>query len=221
MIIDYETYWNPADGGNLDRLVELFDEVSPSYRAVVFPPSSDVHPQNKGLHEAVSAFPQRERFVPCAYINPNLYGAVEELETAVERYGFRGMKLMPTIHNYNVDSEVTRPVMEKARDLGIPVTIHSSGDGGYPRLISNLAAEHPAVEAGRLHDNIYFGLSLVVEPPYIDKIAGEVGADRLIYGSNAGGGIPRIGLIVYDYTHLTEDEKELAKGKNLARLLDL
>ncbi len=238
LIIDYETYWNPADGGNLDRLVELFDDVSPNYRAVVFPPSGDVHPQNRGLHEAISAFPQRERFVPCAYINPNLYSAVEELETAVESYGFRGMKLMPTIHKYNVDSEVTRPVMEKARDLGIPVTIHSSGDGGYPRLISNLAAEHPevpiimdhsgyryfqeeAIEAGRLHDNIYFGLSLVVEPPYIDKIAGGVGADRLIHGSNAAGGIPRIGLMVYDYTHLTDDEKELAKGKNLARLLGL
>jgi predicted TIM-barrel fold metal-dependent hydrolase len=238
LIIDYETYWNPTNGGNLDRLVELFDEASPNYRAVVFPPSRDVHPRNRALHEALSAFSQREKFVPCAYINPNLYGAVEELEIAVESYGFRGMKLMPTIHKYNVDSEVTRPVMEKARDLGIPVTIHSSGDGGYPRLIANLAAEHPevpiimdhsgyryfqeeAIEAGRFHDNIYFGLSLVVEPPYINKIAAEIGADRLIYGSNAAGGIPRIGLIVFEYTHLTKEEKELAKGKNLARLLGL
>jgi len=238
MILDYETYWNPAGGGNLERLIELFDEASPDYRAVLFPPSRDVHPRNRGLHEALAAFPQRERFVPCAYINPNLYDAVGELETAVERYGFRGMKLMPTIHRYNVDSEVTRPVMEKARDLGIPVTIHSSGDGGYPRLISRLAGEHPevpiimdhsgyryfqgeAIEAGKANENIYFGLSLVAEPPFIDRIAAEVGADRLIFGSNAAGGIPRIGLMVFDYTNLTEEEKALAKGKNLARLLGL
>jgi predicted TIM-barrel fold metal-dependent hydrolase len=238
MILDYETYWNPEGGGNLERLVELFDEASPDYRAVLFPPSRDLHPRNRGLHEALAAFPTRERFIPCAYINPNLYDAAGELETAVESYGFRGMKLMPTIHRYNVDSEVTRPVMEKARDLGIPVTIHSSGDGGYPPLISRLAGEHPevpiimdhsgyryfqgeAIEAGRLHDNIYYGLSLVAEPAYIDRIAGEVGADRLIYGSNAAGGIPRIGLMVFEYTHLTEEEKKLAKGKNLARLLGL
>jgi hypothetical protein len=238
MILDYETYWNPEGGGNLERLVELFDEASPDYRAVVFPPSRDVHPRNRGLHEALAAFPERGRFVPCAYINPNLYDAVEELETAVESYGFRGMKLMPTIHRYNVDSEVTRPVMEKARDLGIPVTIHSSGDGGYPPLISRLADEHPevpiimdhsgyryfqgeAIEAGKLHDNIYYGLSLVAEPAYIDRIAGEVGADRLIFGSNAAGGIPRIGLMVFEYTGLTEEEKKLATGKNLARLLGL
>jgi predicted TIM-barrel fold metal-dependent hydrolase len=202
MILDYETYWNPADGGNLGRLIELFDEVNEDYKAVLFPPSRDVHPRNGELHEALAAFPERERFIPCAYINPNIYDAAGELETAVESYGFRGMKLMPTIHRYNVDSEVTRPVMEKARDLEIPVTIHSSGEGGYPRLISKLAGEHPvvpiimdhsgyryfqgeAIEAGKLHENIYYGLSLVAEPAYIDRIAGEVGADRLIFGSNA------------------------------------
>ena len=238
MILDYETYWNPAGGGSLERLIELFDEASPDYRAVLFPPSRDLHPRNQELHEALAAFPERERFIPCAYINPNLYDAVEELETAVESYGFRGMKLMPTIHRFNVDSEVTRPVMEKARDLGIPVTIHSSGEGGYPRLISKLAGEFPevslimdhsgyryfrgeAIEAGKANENIYFGLSLVAEPPFIDLIASEVGADRLIFGSNAAGGIPRIGLMVFDYTNLTEEEKELAKGKNLARLLGL
>ncbi|KKK96071.1 hypothetical protein LCGC14_2666460 [marine sediment metagenome] len=69
--------------------------------------------------------------------------------------------------------------------------------------------------------DIYYGLSLVAEPAYIDRIAGEVGADRLIFGSNAAGGGPRIGLMVFEYTRLTEEEKKLATGKNLARLLGL
>jgi predicted TIM-barrel fold metal-dependent hydrolase len=238
MILDYETYWNPEGGGNLERLVQLFDEASEDYRAVLFPPSHYIHPMNRELHEAIDSFPQRERFIPCAYINPNLYDAVEQLETAVESYGFKGIKLMPTIHRFNVDSEVTRPVMEKARDLGVPVTIHSSGEGGYPQLISKLAGEYPevpiimdhsgyryfrgeAIEAGKANENVNFGLSLVAEPSYIDLIASEVGADRLIFGSNAVGGIPKIGLMVFEYTNLTEDEKKLAKGKNLARLLGL
>ena len=84
MILDYETYWNPEGGGNLGRLIELFDEAGPDYRAVLFPPSRDVHPRNRGIDEALAAFPDRDRFIPCAYINPNLYDAVDELETAVE-----------------------------------------------------------------------------------------------------------------------------------------
>jgi predicted TIM-barrel fold metal-dependent hydrolase len=238
LILDYETYWNPEGGGNLRRLVELFDEVSRDYRAVLFPPSTDQLPRNRELLEALDGFPDRDRFVPCAYINPNLYGAVEALETAVDQYGFGGMKLMPTIHRYNVDSLVAHPVMGKANDLGVPVTIHSSGEGGYPRLIAKLADAFPdvpiimdhsgyryfqaeALETGRGHENVYFGLSLVSEPGYIDRIASEVGADRLIFGSNAQGGIPRIGVMVFEYTGLTEEEKRLALGENLARLLKL
>jgi len=130
LIVDYETYWNPEGGGsgNLGLIVRLFDEVSRDYRAVLFPPSRTVRPMNRELHGALGGFLERDRFIPCAYINPNRYDAVDELEASVKEYGFRGMKLMPTIHRYNVDSVVTHPVMEKAGELDIPVTIHSSGE---------------------------------------------------------------------------------------------
>ena len=239
-IFDYETYWNPESKGfgNLNRLLELFDEVSPNYRAVLFPPSGTVHPMNKEMHAALNDFQNKNRFIPCAYINPNLYDSVEELEISVREYRYKGMKLMPTIHRYNADCIVTHPVMKKARDLGIPVTIHSSSEGCYPNLIGKLAEEFPdvpiimdhsgyryfqkeALEVGKKHKNIYFGLSLVTEPGYVDEIAVKIGAERIIYGSNAVGGIPKIGLMVYEYTKLTEEQKKLALGRNLARLLKI
>ncbi|MCJ7610058.1 amidohydrolase family protein [Candidatus Bathyarchaeota archaeon] len=239
-ILDYETYWSPDPKGlgNLDRLVDLFNEVSRDYRVVLFPPSGSIHPMNREMHDALSAFSEKDRFIPCAYINPNLYDAVEELDTAVNEYGFRGMKLMPTIHRYNVDCVVTHPIMRKARDLAIPVTIHSSSEGCYPQLIGRLAESFPdvpiimdhsgyryfqaeALEVGRRHKNLYFGLSLVTEPAYIDQVSSKIGVDKLIYGSNAPAGIPKIGLMVYEYTELATEEKELALGKNLAGLLRL
>ena len=239
-ILDYETYWRPGAGrfGNLDTLIRLFDEVSKEYRAVIFPPSSDIHPKNKEMFEALKEYSQKDRFIPCAYINPNLYDAVEELERAVKRYGFKGVKLMPTIHRYLVDSSVTHPVMEKCRELEIPVTIHSSGEGGYPSLISKLGEVFPdvsiimdhsgyryysreALETGRKNDNIYFGMSCVIEPSYIDRVAEEIGVEKVIFGSNAQGGIPKIGVLVYQYTSLSEEDKALAFGKNLVRLLKI
>jgi predicted TIM-barrel fold metal-dependent hydrolase len=234
-ILDYETYWRLGAGkfGNLNTLIRLFDEVSKEYRAVIFPPSSHIHPKNKELFEALKDYPQKDRFIPCAYINPNLYDAVEELERAVKGYGFRGMKLMPTIHRYLVDSSVTHPVMEKCRELDIPVTIHSSGQGGYPNLISKLAEVFPdvtiimdhsgyryfsreALEAGRKNENIYFGMSCVIEPSYVNRVAEEIGVEKVIFGSNAQGGIPKIGVMVYQYTRLSEEDKALALGSNLA-----
>lgn len=242
MILDYETYWNPPQGagghGNLPRLVEMFNEVTPDYRAVLFPPSGNIHPLNRELFEALQGYPDSGRFIPCAYINPNLYDAVDQLEEAVNVFGFKGMKLMPTIHRYNVDSIVTHPVMELAGKHGIPVTIHSSGEGGYPAQIGVLADSFPevpiimdhsgyryfqrqALEAGVSHENLYFGLSLVVEPGFIETIAERIGPDKLIYGSNATGGIPKIGVMVFNYTGLSESEKEMALGKNLSKLLKL
>ena len=236
-IVDYETYWRPSDTfGNLDILVQLFNEVNEVYRAVIFPPSADVHPKNEELSHALTKYSYRDRFIPCAYINPTLYTAVNELEVAVNTYKFRGMKLMPTIHRYNIDSYLVDPVMSKCHELKIPVTIHSSGEGGYPQLISQLAKRFPeipiimdhsgyryfqrqALQAGKENENLYFGTSCVIEPTYIDRIAQEVGVDKIIYGSNAQGGIPKIGLMVFEYTHLSEAEKSMALGQNLLKLL--
>jgi predicted TIM-barrel fold metal-dependent hydrolase len=239
-ILDYETYWRPGSGqfGNLDALIRLFDEVSDDYRAVIFPPSADIHPKNKELFAALKDYPQKDRFIPCAYINPNLYDAVDELACAVQEYGFRGVKLMPTAHRYLIDSQVTHPVMEKCRELDLPVTIHSSSEGGYPHLISKLAAafsevpiimdhsgyryfQREALEAGRQNENLYFGLSCVIEPSYIDRVAKEIGVEQVIFGSNAQGGIPKIGVLVFHYTRLSEADKALALGKNLARLFKI
>jgi predicted TIM-barrel fold metal-dependent hydrolase len=237
LIVDYETYWrSEGKWGNLDVLIQLFNEVSDSYQAVIFPPSADIHPKNKELAEALSEYRSKDRFIPCAYINPTLYSAVDELETAIKTYGFHGMKLMPTIHRYNIDSHLVDPVMSKCHELKIPVTVHSSGEGGYPQLISQLAKRFPevpiimdhsgyryfqrqALQAGKDNDNLYFGTSCVIEPTYIDRIAHEIGVDKIIYGSNAQGGIPKIGLMVFEYTHLSEAEKALALGQNLLKLL--
>ena len=236
-IVDYETYWR-LDGqyGNLETLLTLFDEVSTHYNAVIFPPSAHIHPKNKELYDAIHQYSQKDRFIPCAYINPTLYSAVDELEIAIKTYGFHGMKLMPTIHRYNIDSHLVDPVMSTCHELKIPVTIHSSGEGGYPQLISQLAKRFPevpiimdhsgyryfqrqALQAGKENDNLYFGTSCVIEPTYIDRIAQEIGVDKIIYGSNAQGGIPKIGLMVFEYTHLSEAEKALALGQNLLKLL--
>jgi len=78
-----------------------------------------------------------------------------------------------------------------------------------------------AVEAGKKYKNLYFGMSLVIEPDYIDEVAEKIGPERIIHGSNAESGIPKIGLRVYEYTKLSKEEKEMVLSKNLARLLKI
>ncbi|NIN98065.1 MAG: hypothetical protein GTN93_23510, partial [Anaerolineae bacterium] len=68
------------------------------------------------LAETLDASPSaRERFIPCAWLNPQ-FGeeAVRELEVAVKEWGCRGLKLMPTHHNFRAVSEVSYPLMRVA-----------------------------------------------------------------------------------------------------------
>jgi predicted TIM-barrel fold metal-dependent hydrolase len=238
MILDYETYWRENGAyGNLDMLVKLFDEVSKDYRAVIFPPAT-IYPKNREMFKALRAYPASSRFIACAFINPTIKTALQELDIAIRKYCYKGLKLMPRIHRYNVDSLLLDPIIEKAREFRIPVTIHSSDEGGYPWQIEKLAERFPdipiimdhagyrsyqieAIEAAKRRGNLYLGTSLITEPRSIERMVSEVGADRVVFGSNADTGIPRIGVLVFEYTRLSQMEKDLILGKNLARLLNL
>ena len=108
-------------------------------------------------------------------MNPNLgQEALDEFERVVRDEGMQGLKLMAPQHGYQISSAVCDPLMETARSLGIPVTIHSQGTPAHPLEIAELAKRHPevpmimdhmghrywvnqALQAARACDNFFFG----------------------------------------------------------------
>ena len=64
-----------------------------------------------------------DRIIPFTWIEPNLPGAVEELERAVADLGCKGVKMIPN-HWYPTD-EAVFPVYEKAGELGVPLICHA------------------------------------------------------------------------------------------------
>ena len=61
----------------------------------------------------------------CALVHPTEPEPISQVKFAAEEWGMSGIKLMPAIHNYNVDDPIVRPVVEAARDYGLIVSIHS------------------------------------------------------------------------------------------------
>ena len=59
-----------------------------------------------------------------------------EEDEAVRTLGFKGLKLMPSVYGYPIESAVVDPVMRKAAELRIPVTIHSGGIHCMPAEIA-------------------------------------------------------------------------------------
>jgi hypothetical protein len=210
---------------------------------VVFPGGVPADPRELNAHLLNEARGE-ERILPGCLINPTMGpDALDDLRRCVDR-GARTVKLMAAAHRYRIDSPCTDPVMELARELGIPATIHSGSplSGCSPAYIGELAERHPdvtiimdhmgyrewvrlAVQAAVENPNIYLGTTLIAaaEPITIKNVVleGRVGADRIVFGSNSPAGVATHGVNGIRDVGFAPADEALILGENLRRIYGL
>jgi uncharacterized protein len=251
MIIDCELYYHGSDAAapssrdaaavevdRLDALCALCREAGVD-RAVLMP-APTFRPRNRLVAGALdAAAASRGRFLGCALINPHFgEDAVAELERAVREWGFRAAKLMPTLHAVNLVGALAHPVMRKAGELGVPVTIHSGESPAHPLEIGVLAEAFPdvpvimdhmgyrnhvgaAIAAAKRAPNLYLMTTAVMEPRCIRDAVRELGAERVVFGSNGPSVPPAVQLAVIRRAELAPADERKVLGENAARLLRL
>ena len=202
---------------------------------------SDPREENAGLLREVKG---ESRILPGALINPTMGNlATDDLNRCVDQ-GARTVKLMAAGHRYHLDSACVDPVMELANSLRIPATIHSGSpmSGCSPEFIGTLAKRHPdvtiimdhmgyrewigqAVQAAAENTQIYLGTTLIAaaEPISVKGVArgGQVGADRIVFGSNAPSGVAAHGVNGIRNIGFTDEEESLILGENFKRIYGL
>jgi uncharacterized protein len=226
-----------------DVLVEEMDRHGVDV-AACFPraePNTDYYQPNSYILDAAAQHPGR--IAPYARVNP-YFGqrCLDQLDEFVER-GAVAIKLHPfkDFGATAVNSDVVLPIIEYAAARGLPVMFHSGGVwNGTPALIGDLAYRYPEANfilghsGGDLeHDaiviarrlpsrNFYFDTAGVHNPGTVTLIAGEVGTDRIVYGSDRPS-VPfgfELGKVIR-YTGLDSAAIAAALGGNLAALLGL
>jgi len=244
-VADFETYM-PAEfngkpygkAGVLATADEAGIDVCVLFMGGVPP---DPREGNADLMKTVKGEP---RILPGALINPTMGpDACDDLKRCVDA-GARTVKLMAAIHRYRIDSPCVDPVMELAKSLEIPATIHSGSpmSGCSPEYIGSLAKRHPdvtiimdhmgyrewtglAVQAAVENPQIYLGTTLIAaaEPISIKNIArgGQVGANRIVFGSNSPSGDAVHGVNGIRNIGFTEEETALILGENLKKIYGL
>lgn len=142
--------------------------------------------------------------------NPN---AVADFEKYVTEYGMRGLKLHPRHQGLSADDERIVPVVEKAAELGVPVTMcgslwkHAPLRNQQPINVDVLAKRVPEAKIIIAHgggfkfmdafvvavanDNVYLETSISMkyfaETPFEDQYMftlHKIGAHRVIFGSD-------------------------------------
>ena len=230
MRMDFEIYLAP--GYSPEDILALEDRAGIDMAVVM--PNIEEKCDNEGLAKAIKGC---DRLIGCVCVNPN-YGteAVEELERAVTEWGLRGLKLMAARQRYFVGSAVVNAVMDKARELGIPTTIHSGRSPCHPDDIARVAKDYPevpiimdhmgypgatraALDAARDCPNISLGTTRIgFEPAQVGAAVEAVGPERIVFGSNGPSIWPDLALESIHRLGLGDEAEALIFGENLARI---
>jgi predicted TIM-barrel fold metal-dependent hydrolase len=167
----------------------------------------DCFENNKKLKAAIDKDRNR-KYIPFAIVNPLDNNPFETAELQ-ERYGFKGIKLIPPAHNYAYDVPSCLKTMENAESLGMPVMLHSgfgvnaslkriekliSNFESVPIIVAHMREDDTAcprlghIELIKRHKNVYLDTSYAVHTDRIKQIEddGLIGrafwADDFPYG---------------------------------------
>jgi hypothetical protein len=92
-------------------------------------PKISIEEYNKWVADAAAMYP--DRLIAFAGVDPRRKDAVQILQKSVQEWGMKGLKLYPPAGFY-VNEPVVTPLWEKAKELEIPVMVHSGPT--FPQL---------------------------------------------------------------------------------------
>lgn len=218
---------------------ELLDEMDKNgiERAVIVPPDWCIAVDNAEGNDMIIALAEKyDRFIPFCGVNP-WYGnrAIEELKKSSAR-GVKGVRLDPALGGYYLADLHVLPVVECAVKLGMIIYVPTGIPAlSLPMQLTNLAEKYPegifiegrfgypdfwidAVPSMINTPNIYADISYNM-PSTIENAVKVLGAERLIFCSDAPYLSVTCEIDKLMNTHITEHERELIGRKNILRLL--
>lgn len=241
-------WFNTNHNASVRRLIKSLEE-SKIDKAVVLPIAPFI--SNEFVAKVCSEYPKK--LIGFASVNPLDSDAVKKLEEDVIKYDLKGLKLHPRLQEFQLADKNAQLVIKKAAELNIPVLIDAwigSNDVEHQDLISSISHIAKKIPSAKLilahlggfnydeipqiardNGNIYFDLSFVLTyldqktiHNYIVPIIKNIGANRLIYGSD----YPEINLKNY-YIYMlkiiekifNQEEKKLVFGGTIDNLINM
>jgi len=215
-----------------DDIISKMDNLGLNATVVTAPPPGPFYEEaNNLIRERAIEFP--DRLIPIFRTNPYLEGETDRVRIALTDQGFRGIQLDPKNDGYGVGYKIMNPIIQIAKDLGVPVYIHSGDSIFCPieavadyassfekvNFITNFSQRNYKVVMNK--NNLY----LMTRPfPTLMFKRGNMmslNIDKLIFTSDAPIGNLELELKRVDLSGLEQEAKDKIFGENLKRLIDI
>ena len=244
VVIDIHTHLGRGepDGDRLQRdllpelLLRIMDEAGVE-RSVIFPVT--YRDYRRAIEELAGYREEHpDRFILFGRVG-NTPEAADIVRWAYETHGIKGCKFHHGLDRFEEDSPHLLEALAACQELGL-VAIFDAFDrnafkvsplaGRFPRLtiimahmggLWKLEAIDHCIETARKHPNVMLDTAAIVLFQEIERAAREIGAERILFGSDAPGIHPGPEKAKIEYLHLSAEEKALILGGNAARLLGI
>ncbi len=186
--------------------------------------------------------PYRDRFIGQVTVNPNYPQEVlQELRRSENEPVIGMIKIHPFCHEYPANGSGYRELWKYADDNHMVVLTHTweSDPNCGPAIFGPIAEKHPGakiilahaavtqkgcqetIDVVKDHENLYLDIATSqVHIEMIERFVDELGADRVLYGSDIPLLDPAAPLGRIAYAQITEEEKQMILGQNILRLLE-
>ncbi len=213
-------------------LISNMDRLGLKATVVIAPPPGPFYEDaNNLIRERALEFP--DRLIPIFRTNPHLEGESERVRIALADQGFRGIQLDPKNDGYGVGNKIMDPIIQIAKDLEVPVYIHSGDSIFCPiKAVADYASRFEKVnfitnfnqrtyKVAMNKNNLY--LMTRPFPTLMFKRGTPIGLDidRLIFTSDAPMGSLELELKRVELSGLEQEAKDKIFGLNLKRLIEI
>lgn len=230
-----------------EGLVRMLDENGVDYAVAL----AELNPRVTGIitnEELAQLCHGVDRLIPFGDVNPHLTAnPAAELDHYVRNWGFRGVKLYPVYQLFQANDRLLYPFYEKAQELGVSVMVHTGTSifqgvrikHGDPLLLEDIARDFPdltliLVHGGRgfwydtasflsqAYPRVYLEVSGLPPRQLLEYFPDmESFADKIIFGSDWPGPVPKRNIEVIRGLPISDDAKSKILGLNAARILGL
>ena len=198
-----------------------------------------------GNEEAMRVVRETEGLLQWVVLNPRQPATFEQVREMLKEPKCVGIKIHPEEHCYKI-AEHGRPIFELATELRTVILTHSGDANSLPADFVPLADDYPEVtlilghlgHSGNVvncpelqvramqtsrHGNIYTDTSSAQSllPGLIEWAVGEVGAERILFGTDTPLYFTPSQRARIDHTDLSNEQKRLILWDNARRLLPI
>lgn len=184
--------------------------------------------------------PRAKRYWFFPWINPRVAGEMEYLRG--NRKTIHGIKFHPSCDKVRISDDLVSPFLDFAGGEKLPVMVHCGrwqemssyafaleAASKHPQvsfILSHMGGDTPELEMATIREtkvarlsNVYLGIEGVREYWAVERAIGELGAERVIFGSDYPLGHPKMYLGLVDALRISDGQRALVLGANILRLL--